>query len=424
MLYSAEFRRLAGVTQVAPAGEGPSFHNRLTHSIKVAQVGSRLAEYLVGRDQAHLNQVGGLDPEVVGAACLAHDIGHPPFGHAAEHALQERFKKLDLLDSFEGNAQSFRIVTFLSAHKGIGRGLDLTRATMNALIKYPCLRTDPAQKKWGAYKEDEEAFRFARELCPDGDSRKSAEAEVMEWADDVSYATHDLEDFYRVGLAPLDQLLTGVALEEFTTLVKAKWAGGSDADKKEWAEDGNFSGRVEEMFVRLRELVPPLVRPYSGRRDQLEALHKLTSKCLDRFLNMFDGQRSIRLNQGFDPGDPESRRVIRNPLAVFEVELLKDVTALYVFQNPTLVAQQSGQTLVVAELFDAFFEAFDKKKRNALIPHSYTHLLSWCAEDPSKARSARAAADVIASLTEDQAHRLYLRLKGVDSGTLHDPIVK
>src|SRR5690606_2948234 len=95
VLYSAEFRRLAGVTQVAQAGEGPSFHNRLTHSLKVAQVGRRLAEFLRVEDAEAAASLGGIDPEVVEAACQAHDIGHPPFGHTAEAELQARFEDIE-----------------------------------------------------------------------------------------------------------------------------------------------------------------------------------------------------------------------------------------------------------------------------------------------------------------------------------------
>lgn len=118
VLYSPEFRRLSGVTQVASAGEGDVFHNRLTHSLKVAQVGRRLAERLQ-KDCAseELHAWGGLDPDVVETAGLAHDLGHPPFGHDGEEEICKSVEANNDENGFEGNAQSFRIVTRLAAHR-------------------------------------------------------------------------------------------------------------------------------------------------------------------------------------------------------------------------------------------------------------------------------------------------------------------
>jgi dGTPase len=149
ILYTDELRRLAGVTQVVGAVEGHIFHNRLTHTFEVAQIARRIAERLV-RDQRELaDAAGGIDPDVVEAAALAHDLGHPPFGHAAEEELKELAGNAD---GFEGNPQSFRIVTRLAAHRESYVGLDLTRATLNAILKYPWFRDDgPPEKanKWG-----------------------------------------------------------------------------------------------------------------------------------------------------------------------------------------------------------------------------------------------------------------------------------
>ncbi len=419
ILYCAEFRRLAGVTQVVNAGEGPSFHNRLTHSIKVGQVGRRLTEFISKKDKDDLEELEEqINPEVVEAACLAHDIGHPPFGHAAETALQSAIAHVD---SFEGNAQSFRILTFLSARRGNPLGLDLTRATLNAILKYPTLRVDNTVSKWSAYQDDREAFDYARQLCDAGDKRQSIEAALMDWSDDVSYATHDLEDFFRAGIIPLDQLLAGPALAELVEVLGTKWKK-KPGKKKGWAEAANFGQRVEGMFSELAALFPSLKRPFMGRRDQEAALHKLTGRFLDRYLNSYNGQRPIKLNT--DPN--AAARVDRNPDAEFEVSLLKDVTAHFVFESPTLLAQQDGQKLIVAKLFEVFHEALGPGGRPQLIPPSFAHLVEWCQADAPVAdrRRARAAADIVSSLTEEQAHRLYLRLTGISPGTIHDPIVR
>jgi dGTPase len=138
VLYSSAFRRLAEVTQVVAANSGYIFHNRLTHSLQVAQVGRRLSEKLVQlQNELGMFPPDGIDPDVVEAACLAHDLGHPPFGHVIEEQLNELGKDVG---GFEGNAQSFRIVTKLAFHSPKYSGLDLTRATLAALLKYPWAR--------------------------------------------------------------------------------------------------------------------------------------------------------------------------------------------------------------------------------------------------------------------------------------------
>jgi len=163
ILYSSAFKRLNGVTQVVAASEGTIFHNRLTHSLKVAQLGRRLAEHLLDQkgEREKAEAWGGLDPEVVDAAGLAHDLGHPPFGHIAEKALDDLVTNPSSAglgdiprnpDGFEGNAQTFRILTWLSAHHETKYpGLNLTRATLDATLKYPWprnLQGSPEDKKY------------------------------------------------------------------------------------------------------------------------------------------------------------------------------------------------------------------------------------------------------------------------------------
>src|SRR5262249_18124365 len=155
-----------------------------------------------------VDEVGGIDPSVVEAACLAHDLGHPPFGHTAEEALDELAKNFG---GFEGNAQSFRIVTKLAFKSLKYPGLDLTRATLAAILKYPWLKGQNKQKpdKWGAYASEREDFKFARELGHLAPFQLTVEAALMDWADDVTYSVHDVEDFYRAGRIPMHLLARG-----------------------------------------------------------------------------------------------------------------------------------------------------------------------------------------------------------------------
>jgi dGTPase len=213
ILYCSALRRLASVTQVTSPTASGSTHNRLTHALKVAQVGRRISENLrrkhPGLDPSKASDPRlAVDPDVVEAAGLAHDLGHPPFGHMSEAKLNKLAKKQGCEEGFEGNAQSFRIVAALEVRGvSVSPGLGLTRATLNALLKYP-FPWDPKggeTQKFGVFKEERPVFDWCRKGLQRPDQR-TLEAEIMDWSDDITYAAHDLEDFYRSNFIPVSQL--------------------------------------------------------------------------------------------------------------------------------------------------------------------------------------------------------------------------
>ncbi len=421
ILYNAAFRRLAGVTQVVAAEEGDVFHNRLTHSLKVAQFGRRLAERLNRSYPSHvIESIGGIDPDVVEAAGLAHDIGHPPFGHAAEGQLQNLTKDIG---SFEGNAQSFRVVTKLAVHAAWDEqgdrpkypGLDLTRATLNAILKYPWQRNKNGEysaRKWGAYDTEVEDLTFARELTTPGDLGKSVEATLMDWSDDVTYAVHDMEDFYRAGLIPLERLRRRRAGDPNET--RRREAFFKEVFSREHGEaaakvrDGTYLRlELEQAFEDICQFIP-IEEPYAGTQEQRCSLRNMTSCLIARYIHAVD-LRPGGTSQVFI--DPQYRK---------EVIMWKELTWSFVIDNPALASQQRGQRTIISTLLDVF--CTEASKRNfSVFPFSSRECFQKATTDQE---ITRAIVDLIGSMTEQQAVAMYQRLTGVSLGSIFQPIIR
>ncbi|MBI3682672.1 MAG: dNTP triphosphohydrolase, partial [Acidobacteria bacterium] len=234
-MYSGAFARLAEITQVTSPDKGFVFHNRLTHSLKVGQIARRIAELLQREQPAEVGELGGVDADAAEAAGLAHDLGHPPFGHVAEEELDRLVRKARVRDGYEGNAQSFRIVVKLANSDARNRngepieGLNLTRQTLDGILKYPWAYKENSDypNKWGYYRTERDVFRWVRQ----GRARHqhSLIAEIMDWADDITFALHDLLDFFCVGRIPIDRCKGRMSSERDRLLKgmfsrKPKWA--------------------------------------------------------------------------------------------------------------------------------------------------------------------------------------------------------
>jgi dGTPase len=381
--------------------------------MKVAQVGRSVVERILHGEP---NYGVFLDPDAVEAACLAHDLGHPPFGHNTERALDRILRSKTpgatgesvLVDGFEGNAQTFRVVTTLSVryqNDQVG-GLNLCRATLNALLKYPWLRESegPRGEKFGSYISEREDFEFARSGSPSG--IQSVEAQLMDWADDVTYAVHDVEDFFRAGLVPLERLsdpADKVERESFLARMVKTQAMRSDG----FTED-----EISSALDSMRIAVPG---PFRGTRADRAALRTYTSLLIHDFV--------VRPTITFlsESGFPqlEIPRDVRVRVAV-----LKAITTYYVIERPSVLAQRFGQRHVVQSLFDMFYEAAteDEQRDLPIFPAVFQERVKQLGNTqlgPIK----RLIADVIASMSEGQLIDTHLKLTGQSLGSVVDPII-
>ena len=403
LLYASAFRRLANVTQVVAAEHGYVFHNRLTHTLKVAQIGRRLAESINSKAKTKTlaKSLGGLDPDVVEAAGLAHDLGHPPFGHLAEKVLDAAIVGQGVPGGYEGNAQSFRIVTRLAVRteEKEERGLNLTRATLNAILKYPWVRKTSGKEhnKWSVYDSEEHIFKWVR-APRKGDTGKTLEAEIMDFADDIAYSVYDLEDFYKAGKIPLERLIQGHHSTEMELFLKGtfeRW----QRDKK---QAPGTEAECRSAIIAASTFFPPF--PYSGTRSQRGFLRDMTS--------FFVGKYIVGLSL-HKPAKPDEARVEIIPALKREMRMLQELTWHYVIKNPALATQQHGYRKVIKELFEALLAAI-KEGNWALFPPSVSELIR---DTSDSAENVRIVADFIASMSEPQALELYQRLMGISIGS-------
>ena len=371
VLHSSALRRLAAKTQVVAVGEADFPRTRLTHSLECAQIGRELGAAL------------GADPDLVDAACLAHDLGHPPFGHNGEAALAVL---ADGCGGFEGNAQSLRMLTRLET-KVPGAGLNLTRATLDATLKYPWL-ADGQHVKFGAYHADAAMFGWIRAGAPPG--RRCLEAQVMDWADDVAYSVHDLEDGLQAGLIKLDALRDAGEQRAVAALTVTAYC-----------EPGSVT--EDELIAVFGDLLALDCWPtaFDGGPAALAALKRLTSDLIGRFCQSAQAAtlaactRAGRLTRyGADLVVPRTQRL--------ECALLKGVTAFWVMNRAGAAAAQRAERDLVAELAAAIQLGAPGTLDPVLWP-------AWAAAETSEDRR-RVVVDQIASLTDTSAIAWHRRL--------------
>ncbi|MDN5796909.1 MAG: deoxyguanosinetriphosphate triphosphohydrolase [Intrasporangium sp.] len=328
VLHSAALRRLAAKTQVLAPGHDDFVRNRLTHSLEVAQIGREFGAAL------------GCDADLSDTACLAHDLGHPPFGHNGEAALEEIAADIG---GFEGNAQTLRILTRLEAKRshpdGRPAGLNLTRASLDAATKYPWARGDAPSgtRKFGVYTSDRTVFDWFRTGAPP--RARCLEAQVMDWSDDVAYSVHDVEDAIASGWVDPRVLRSGTDM-----------AAVLDAAAHTYAPDLT----PEALGGALERLLASGAIPgaYDGSRRALAALKDMTSRLIGRFVRVAEDATRARYDEGAltrfgaDLVVPDDARA--------ECAVLKAVAYHFVMTADERVAVLSMQRQVIHGLFDGY----------------------------------------------------------------------
>lgn len=371
VLHSSALRRLAAKTQVVEVGQADFPRTRLTHSLECAQIGRELGAAL------------GCDPDLVDAACLAHDLGHPPFGHNGELALAQVAQDCG---GFEGNAQSLRLLTRLEA-KVPGAGLNLTRAALDATLKYPWLAGSATGSKYGCYDEDAEAFGWIRDGAPAG--RPCLEAQVMDWADDVAYSVHDLEDGLHSGLITLEKLQERCERMAVVQITLADYCRPGSVTEAELAAS----------FDRLLAL-DFWPGSFDGGPQTAAAVKNLTSELIGRFCQAAEratyrpGSTAPSIRYAADLEVPRQQRL--------ECALLKGVTAHYVMRREGAVASQARERAVLTELAQALADGAPQ----ALDPMFRPAYLAAAGD----AGRLRVIVDQVASLTDTSAVAWHARL--------------
>ncbi len=373
VLHSSALRRLGGKTQVVGPGSDDFARTRLTHSLEVAQVGRELATAL------------GCSPDVVDTACLAHDLGHPPFGHNGETALDAVMADHG---GFEGNAQTLRLLTRLEPKiehpDGVrGAGLNLTRASLDAATKYPWRRgqSPSGSGKFGVYDDDLDVFDWLRGPAP-ADVR-CIEAQVMDLADDVAYSVHDVEDAVVCGWLDPAGLDDPGVVHDVGALVRSWYLPDVTADE------------VVEALGRLRGQTP-WVGGFDGGRRSLAAWKNLTSQLIGRFSGA--AERATRAEFGPGPLTRYAAHVVVPVETVAEVAVLKGVAALFVMTHDLRGEEYERQHEVLMGLVSALV---DRDGRDLEPPFAADHEAAVAAGDAGLA--LRAVVDQVAGLTDARA---------------------
>jgi len=371
VIHSAALRRLAAKTQVAVPWENDFQRTRLSHSLECAQIGRELGESL------------GADPDLQDTACLAHDLGHPPFGHNGEEALADIAKDFG---GFEGNAQSFRLLVRLEAKtvdgNGKSIGLNLTRASLDGATKYPWPRSQNP-RKFGVYDDDVEVFNWMRKGAPV--DKKCIEAQIMDWSDDCAYSVHDLEDAIFVNQVSVANFANDYA--QIFQVMRNDY--GSDATEQE----------AIDAHLRLSAL-SAWPHYFDGTHRSLARLKDSTSQLIGRFV--LAAEVETRKIHGQGPLSRYGANLEIPREQVVEVDFLKAIAGYYLINAAHSQDRYAKQQVIIRELVEMLMASAPRDFDSIFIK-------AWN-EAIDESAKMRVVIDQVAALTDPGAYVLHARL--------------
>ncbi len=385
IIHSGAFRRLQGKTQVLGVGERDFYRTRLTHSIEVGQLARGLCSEIVRENDFEPDQ------DLVEAICLAHDLGHPPFGHSGEDFLHKRLKEKS--GGFGANPQNLRIVALLEAKYG-GSGLDFTRATLDGLVKYPNLynkKHDTGSKF--TYVDDSKLLAWIKDGIKKPESTP-IETQLADWADQMAYCVNDIEDVMRAGLLSLVEMKTRA--KEISERATPK-IGKAVPDITAPSSIEALADDLEERYAKPSDLRE---RKMNLKAWTSSTIKRLKDSCKIVFLR--NSERSVRYQYALRIAD-EGKAL---------AEVLKATAYLLVFADPRVRTLEAKGNYIIGKLFDKFSEDI------TLLPRDFQQMI----ESKKFGSKERLVADFIAGMTDSYAYEYYGRLFHPGSGSFYENV--
>jgi len=388
IIHAHAFRKLQSKTQVFLSGEYDFYRTRLTHSMEVAQIGRSICAYLRSRG-APLRDDFQIDSDLVEAVCLAHDLGHPPFGHSGERTLQELMIRWG---GFEGNAQTLHLLTETIYQNEAGvRGMAATRALLDGVLKYKKLfREFPAPPTNHFLYDPQErhrAFVFGRSTIPVElhagerlNALKSVECQIMDWADDAAYSLNDIVDGVKAGFLSIERI--------------EQWAAGEpiDAERQRW---------LDEVFGAIR-----------GDRLEIAFARKVEGFITACRLRERDNFLAARTNR-------YRFELLVAPAAEREAAFYKKMANDIIFESPQLQQMEHKARKVLFDLWDSCWRNYVEKGPRIIriLPPQFGRLVD---AEETTAGKARRICDWLAGLTDGMIVRTYQRLFDPQFGSIRD----
>jgi dGTPase len=416
ILHSAAFRRLQGKTQVFGIGQADFYRTRLTHSVEVAQIARAIAHNLLV-EEPQLSRC--LAPELAEAAALAHDLGHPPFGHAGEQTLDACMRDVShtarimgkKVLRFEGNAQTFHILVAAEPKSPDYPGLNLTRATLAGVLKYPyeqgigndkfIFSSDLPVARWAL--QGGGSILKVGSKAGNREPSTSIACQILDWADDCAYSIHDVEDALQA------QFLHPGDLENprFARRVLAHY----EQIRKEEAVPNLMFAEARERLLDLEKRIRP---PDHGD----ERAHR--KLAMRNILNDLITSVSVQRRNSSGRSDFSWRLVVPNEARILSV-LCKSVIWEAVITDPRVAAMSTKGREILRELFQLLLGEVVEKESSALFPRYYRSIIEECF-GRGQLEAARAVCNFLALLTDMDALRLHSLLRGSKASSIFDLI--